>query len=41
MFIHPPGKFIYFREQDRMPDNFKIENEIGKETDKAWILILK
>ena len=25
VFLHPPGKFIYFKEQDRMPDNFKID----------------
>ena len=25
VFLHEPGKFIFFAEKDHMPDNFKID----------------
>ena len=26
VFLHPPGKFVYFAEPDTLPNNYKIDN---------------
>ena len=39
VFLHPPGKFIYYKEQDQMPDNLKIDI-FSLVKDKATIITL-
>ena len=39
IFLHEPNKFVYFIEQDQMPNNFKIEAKtLRKEYDNTIIL---
>ena len=40
MFLHPAGKFLYFREQDMMPDNFKIDL-LSLRKDHAHVITLR
>ena len=40
IFLHLAGKFLYFREQDRMPDNFKIDL-LSLRKDHAHVITLR
>ena len=39
VFLHPEGKFLYFKEQDRMPNNLKIDL-MALEEDHANVITL-
>ena len=41
LILHPPNEFIYFKEQDKMPDNLKIDVFSLKENEAAVFTLKK
>lgn len=39
VFLHPPGKFVYFAEPDTLPNNYKIDNlKLRKDHENSFTL---